>query len=446
MTLRGYVAGTLLTLAFLLVYLPDIGHGFVRDDFRWVQAGHLAGPHDMVRIFGENTGFYRPLVTLTFGVDRALFGLYPFAYALTNLALVFACSLAISRLGLRLGLDRTAAAAAAAVWAFNFHGINMALLWISGRTALLLSLFALLATLAALRRAWWLTGVWCLAALLSKEEAVTLPFLLAGWSWYSQSPRPSLTAVCRSAAPMLLALAVYAMLRANSGAFGPATAPSYYQFTFVPAAITRNLLEYVDRSCTFAALIVLIAIALTRTQPWRRSAPASPVLTFGALWTTLGFAVTVFLPLRSSLYAVCPSIGSSLAAGWCLQRLQSTSPHRVRIAMSALVLLPLLLLPVYHQRNQRWVRPADLSAGFVADLQALSPSVPAGAHVLALDTADERLDDAFSGLFSDAVVLFVGKGVTGEIVSGAAWERRRDGSGSYQVSIGSDGHLVHDTR
>lgn len=47
----------------------------------------------------------------------------------------------------RLGLPVPAALLTAAVWSFNFHGINVAVLWISGRTSLLVVLFAILMTL-----------------------------------------------------------------------------------------------------------------------------------------------------------------------------------------------------------------------------------------------------------------------------------------------------------
>jgi hypothetical protein len=442
-TPRRFAAGLLLVLAFLLAYLPDIGHGFIRDDFRWVQAGELSSPGDVVRIFGENTGFYRPVVTLSFGVDRALFGLNPFPYALTNVAILFGCAVLIARLGRELGFAAPAAAAASAVWAFNLHGVNMAVLWLSGRTALLLCLFALLATIASLRRAWWLAGLWCLAALLSKEEAVTLPLVLLGWFWYSHQPRPAAAALVRAAVPLAVALGIYAVLRWHSGAFGPASAPDYYQFTFQPSAIGRNVLEYADRSCTFAALVIIVAVLIAGRLPNVREGDggADTFAAFAVLWIVAGFAVTVFLPLRSSLYALCPSIGSALVAGSLLQRLQCTPAARMQ-KVAVLLLLPVLLLPLYRTRNRRWVTPADASAGFVADLQALKPLIPPGAHIVALDAADERLSGAFEGLFPDAVALFVHPDVTGEIVTTLQSDRADAASPIVQLRVGPDGHLA----
>jgi hypothetical protein len=61
----------------------------------------------------------------------------------------------------------------------------MALLWISGRTALLLCLFSVAAVLASLKGRPWLAAVWSFLAMLSKEEAVVLPAILALWAWLS---------------------------------------------------------------------------------------------------------------------------------------------------------------------------------------------------------------------------------------------------------------------
>ena len=117
-----------------LVYGCDAGRGFVKDDFVWI-----AGSRDLSRLIVPGAAvFFRPVVSLTFWVDHALFGLDPLGYGLTNLALLLACVgmlfLLLKALGLRAGV----AAAGALVWALNFQAVNMAVLWISGRTALVL--------------------------------------------------------------------------------------------------------------------------------------------------------------------------------------------------------------------------------------------------------------------------------------------------------------------
>ena len=176
---KMWVVAIVLAAVFTAIYGDALGHGFVKDDFRWIAAADVHSVGDLQRIFAANVGFYRPLVTLTFAIDRGAWSLDPRGYAVTNLILLFANAGLLFTLARRLWLSSPVSLFAVAVWMFNFHGINMALLWISGRTALLLCLFSLAAVLAWLRGRRLIGALLTLAAMLSKEEAVMLPPLSA---------------------------------------------------------------------------------------------------------------------------------------------------------------------------------------------------------------------------------------------------------------------------
>jgi len=423
-----------------------MGHGFLRDDFMWVRAARVETPSDLRRIFTGNVGFYRPVVTASFAIDRAVFGLRPLPYALTNFALLIACGWLIGRLGLIVGLEAPFALTAAAVWALNFHGVNMALLWISGRTALLLCVFSVAAVLASLKGRTWSAGAWSLLAMLSKEEAVVLPAILLLWSWLSSQYGMSgaLVRSSKGAVPTAAALVAYMFLRNMSAAFGPMDAPAYYRFTFAPAAVARNVVEYADRSCTVVVLVVLLALACARTRPILSARDRRAVLAC-VVWLVAGFALTVFLPLRSSLYALFPSIGSCLGGAVLMQALHRAAPHRVRGAVVALIVLMFVLVPVYRSRNERWVAPADLSRRLVADLQAIGALAPAGTRFIAIDDGDpdEGLRSAFDGLFADAVTVYVGRGCTGELFDRSSAPGRDERQHAIVLHL-RDGSLVAD--
>jgi hypothetical protein len=51
------------------VYVPDVGRGFIKDDFGWVEAGRATLEAPSVALLSPQPGFYRPLVTLSFAVD-----------------------------------------------------------------------------------------------------------------------------------------------------------------------------------------------------------------------------------------------------------------------------------------------------------------------------------------------------------------------------------------
>src|SRR5262245_28428991 len=150
MNVRSWTAVAILAALFGIIYLPAAGHGFVKDDYRWIEESRIDAPADLSHLLTANLGFYRPLVAATFALDYRIWGLDPRGFALTNILLFLADVVLLFLLGRRLSLPPVPALFVGAVWAFNFHGVNMALLWISGRTALLLVLFALAGALAFL--------------------------------------------------------------------------------------------------------------------------------------------------------------------------------------------------------------------------------------------------------------------------------------------------------
>ena len=248
MSRRLAMAAAVLTAAWLLAYGPTIAGGFIKDDFGWVYHSRIGGWSSLLSAFTSAQVFYRPMVQLSFGVTEALFGNNPIPYALTNLLLGLACSLSIFALGRAAGLASWAALAGTAVWAFNFHGINMAIVWLSGRTSLLGTLFSTLAALAFVRNRAIAAGVLAFGAFLSKEEVLALPVILTIWSIIDK------TDIKRTAGTWI-ALAVYFLLRNFSGAVGISNAPPYYQFTFDPVHVATNIFEYADRSMTLAILV-----------------------------------------------------------------------------------------------------------------------------------------------------------------------------------------------
>jgi hypothetical protein len=413
-------AAAVLAAAFCLAYAGDAGRGFVKDDFRWVRETRLQAAADIPRLFVRSDGFYRPVVSLSFAVDSAAFGIAPRAFGLTNLALALACAALVGVLAARLGAPPAAALLAAGVWAFNFHGINMAVLWISGRTSLVVTLFALLTGIAVVSGRTLLAGLCCFLALLSKEEAFLLPVVVAAWSAHDGrgTAAERLATAARRAWPCFAALVLYILLRLRTDAFWPAGAPDYYRFTFSPAMIAGNLLQYADRAMTWPAASALVACIAARRLP-RLHHAESRIVIFGAIWLVGAFALTVWVPARSSLYAVLPSAGSALAAGAIVSAAMRAAPRAAARAIAALALLPLLLLPVYWARNERWVCLAGLSTHVLHEVRAAAEREP-DRRILIVDDPSERfnLDAAFGSLWPDAAALFLPPGSNATIASG----------------------------
>jgi hypothetical protein len=403
-------AAFVLLVAFGLAYLPDVGHGFIIDDFAWIDHGRLDGERTLAQVLFDQVGFYRPVVALSFGINHAMFATWSKGYGLTNFLLALGCAAGVWALARAAALPRGPALVAAALWAFNFHGINMAVLWLSGRTSLLLTMFALGAGIAAVKRRPVWIFICSLLALGSKEEAVVLPLICGVWAadsltagaWTERGRR--LAIGIRRAWPTIPALGTYLIARQGTGAYTAATAPPYYQFTFSPAAVAENAIQYADRSMTiFAAAIVLWAMALGVRPSFHGG--DRDVLIKGLAWFVAGFCITLWLPVRSSLYAVFPSVGIALIAAAILGAMNDqASPVRLRRASIGALVLPFVLLPIYWSRNVRWVEPADLTTQTVRAIDAEASAIPERTVIELDDDRSRRanFNAAFGSLTDEA--------------------------------------------
>ena len=403
------VVAVVLAAIFAAIYADGLGRGFVKDDFRWIAAADIHSAGDLQRIFATNVGFYRPLVTLSFAIDRGVWNLDPRGYAFTNLMLLVADAGLLFALARRLSLSSAASLFAVAAWMFNFHGINMALLWLSGRTALLLCLFSTTALLAWLRGLRLAAVLLTCGAMLCKEEAVVLPLMLPLLGAVAGGERDTSTRRALLQSWPLWAVGVlYLILRTQSGAFGPSDAPAYYRLTVDPRLVATNAAEYLDRGATWPAVAAVLMLLFT-PRGSSLNDDERRVVWFGVVWFVLMFAITVFLPVRSSLYAVAPSIGSALAAAAFASRAQRASSYRFARVSTALIVLATALIPVYRMRNRGLVEPADLSTQATAELRRGAQRDPAVREIVLVDDRDApvTLEDAFGALAPDAVHLFV---------------------------------------
>jgi hypothetical protein len=407
-------------LCLVLVYGGDIGRGFIKDDFSWILHDPLRAPGGLASAFTETPmGFYRPLVAIAFGVNDWISGLAPAPYAWTNLAMAAAIAGLVFVLVSGLGFGRLGGAFAAGLWAFNLHGINMALLWTSGRTSLLGALGAAAAAAAFVRRRYGLAGLFTLAALLGKEEPLLLPVVFAIWAALdgagdrARVPR----AAARATWPAWAAVAVYFILRSRTEAFTPATAPGVYQLH--ASAIAANALQYLDRSLTFTAAVLALGWLAFSRRPLAFEPIERRTILKGAVWLVFGFALTTMIASRSSLYAVYPSIGSALI-GVALGRAiwKTMPPGRRDVATAAALLLPLALWPVYHLRNARLKDEGALSTMVMARIHEAVAAHPSISRIVVYDDPDDRpsASSALGEKLPDAVQLTTGRDIPAVLV------------------------------
>ena len=405
-------------LVIAAVYLPDIGRGFVKDDFGWIRDARtgLVEPGQIVQL--SHPGFYRPLVTTAFVVDYVLYGVNARGYGFTNLVLYLACVVAVWALLREAGPSSTAAAVGAFAWALNPHGINMAVVWLSGRTSLLLTLCATACALAFLKRRRVVGSLLLFTALLAKEEATLLPFILLAWLYVLREERGR--TLMLDAAIMCAPLVVYVALRLQTPALTPATAPWFYRPTVDLQLLAGNALEYLNRGATVFVFVTAMAWAVYRP---RRFELSGRLVAAGAAWFIAGYTLTVWIPVRSSLYAVFPSVGTALLCAGAVDAFRSASASRPSADawLAAALASVLALVPVYQRRNDRWVEPARLSARAI---EAMAANPPPGIRgTVVFEDEDVRFASftaAFGDFAGDAVHEATHRALAARIENGGA--------------------------
>jgi tetratricopeptide (TPR) repeat protein len=219
-----------------LAYLNTLSNGFVSDDLHLIlQHPFVQHFSDWPRIFTaghyEGHGGYRPLTTFSFALNYLIGGRNPVGYHLFNIALHALNSALVFLLLSRILATRLAAFIGALV--FAVHPIHTeAVAWISGRAELLAALFFFGAWLLHLRSR-HVTGIWStprilsavalFAALLSKENALVFPIVVAAadilisrWQshWDALTGLKHWQRAARLYLPSLAAIGLYFLVRA----------------------------------------------------------------------------------------------------------------------------------------------------------------------------------------------------------------------------------------
>ncbi|WP_338864665.1 tetratricopeptide repeat protein [Myxococcus stipitatus] len=212
-----------------LAYANAVRGTFVWDDHSLIEEQSLVRelaplPDYFTRMFWSDSlsvsrGYYRPLVTLGYAVEYALWGGAAEGFHLTNLLFHLVVVAWVFLLCRRAGASPWGAAVGAAAFGV-FPRLTESVAWISGRTDVLAALFMLASLLVyrpsqSSRR--WLSGALLLLGLLCKEVAVAglvgftvleLRAVRARERGWSQAARNLL--------PMAVALVAYGVLRLNA--------------------------------------------------------------------------------------------------------------------------------------------------------------------------------------------------------------------------------------
>jgi hypothetical protein len=175
------------------VYATTVGHGFVWDDHLIIVNNPiLEKPGNILRLFLSEdtaigfTGYYRPITYVSFALDRALWGLGPTGFKITNLILhVLVALLFYATVATVFKKERLALVAALILALHPVAGETVNFL-AGGRNTLLAACFMLLSLFLYVKER-PIPAVLCvILASFSKEFALLLPLVLL---WYDHRLR-----------------------------------------------------------------------------------------------------------------------------------------------------------------------------------------------------------------------------------------------------------------
>jgi len=205
-----------ITVLLLAVYGNTLNHSFVWDDHDIIvdnpQLEKLTNIPSLFlsedRIEGSS-GYYRPLTYVSFALDRAVWGLNPVGFNITNLLLHILVALLFYQVVSILFKNNNLALVATLIFSLhpiacetiNFHS--------GGRNTLLCGCFALLSLLFYVKDRRFASAVCFAGAIFSKEFGLLLPTVLFVYDRFIKNEKPRLT----SYLPFLIPIVIYFILR-----------------------------------------------------------------------------------------------------------------------------------------------------------------------------------------------------------------------------------------
>ena len=389
------------------LFLPNLGRGFIHDDFVWLHdAAYQPGGYGLSHPAGGP--FYSPLGLLTFRAGWAVWGLHAFPYGAENLLLHIANTFLLYWMVFLLWRSAAAGWWAAFGFALLFPANIWAVMWIATRSHLLATLFylaALCATIWFVRdaRRRLLAGIVIIvlaaASMFSKESGVTVALAIPVMIWYEQrhwSERVPWRVVTPLMTALLAVVAVYLTLRAQSGAVAILSKNHpWYQYALSGGVLVENLLRYAWRTYGLQCLLggaLVISVWIRGARPCLDGVTRHEVALSGLLFLA-ALAPVVLIRGRSGIYSYLPAIGASILLG-ALARSLYAAQHEARRRWLSRV--PVLVLTAVYAtftvgQSMKWRYMAETNQAVLQQISAQLPQPAAGTSVvLRYAEADEK--------------------------------------------------------
>ena len=374
------------------------------DTYPLIVTSRVEAPGDLSGLLVERlmdgrypSAFYRPLVSASFALDEALWGLDPFGYQLTGALLFSGLLLALAALGWRLGGCRARWLAVLVPLVFLASPTYYEVVPVPARRAdLMCGLFAVLAVVLVLGERAAGAGVASLLAVLSKESGYVTPPLVLAAAWLfaeASSPAGRLRRAAGLAWPAFgLAAAALAARWWLLGGLGGHGGPFHLMGVLEQApGIALELLRgsLLPGASSVPALWTLLLVSgalaaggFALTREFRKDPVQLRLrraLGLGACWFLAFVAIYAVVGWVGAWYYLLPSIGVAVGfaalLGWLVcgglagtERLSCrVSCVAAALGLSGVALWQASSAPFFHDAGE-WARASRAAAEFLAEL------------------------------------------------------------------------------
>jgi protein O-mannosyl-transferase len=340
----------IITILILAVYGNTLKNGFVWDDTEIIVDNPLLEKIGNIprlllaedRFAEASTGYYRPVTYLSFALDRAVWGLNPVGYDLTNIVLHILAALLFYGVVSALFKRDNLAFVAALLFALhpvvgetvNFHA--------GGRNTLLSACFALLAFLCYINRKYLPALASFTIAIFSKEFALLLPVMFVVYDRFIATEKRSWPSYLPYVLPIICYLSIRSHVVQQGNLFKsiqlsdnllliPRIVITYLKNMIVPFNLKVLYDIPIHASLFSVGIYALILMVLTAAVLYFRN---KKEVLFSAIWFSLFLLpVTNIFPLGAAMiadrYAYFSLMGFCVLLAYCI----CIAPKQVAIAI-----------------------------------------------------------------------------------------------------------------
>ena len=424
-------------LAAIFSYLNSFQNQFVFDDEDFVVKNSTVHDwHKWPHVFTENmiqgarkgSNFYRPLQSITHGVDYLLWKDKPQGHHAFNILFHILAAIA-AYLALKNIFSKEASFLAALF--FAIHPVQTeAVTYISGRSDPMAGFFILLAILL-FNKNLVLSCVSFILAVMSKESALITPALIMLYFCFPTRPKGASRELFKKISPFIIIAIIYGALRltvlnfSNTvGANLPQpfyyvplylrfltflkTLPVYFSVLLWPFGLHMerhiDLARSIFEPQVFSGLLIFSAAFFIAFRI-RKMEPANGAMLFGTAWFfTAIFPNSNIVPINALIYEhwlYLPSLGFFVFIAWLMEKLIRKGRILKYAAIALAVITALFYMWRTYERNKEWRDPVS----FYESAIKYTPDSGRLHNNLAMAYSDKaRIEDAVRE-YKEAIIL-----------------------------------------